>query len=1530
MGRPRKEVSEENLERFQKELELAGDNVDLLLQDKKGRSKSCLLCRRRKQRCDHKLPSCTACLKAGVKCVQPARYSNNAAPIKQETPLSDNNTSITTARRNTKTLPIHLPLPSSNPTAINTTTANSNTPNTLPLSLPLPIPNPITNLPLQHQQQQPDATTIIPLPPRSVNRKSKSSGSIVNTNKDEYQIFLEKKLSYLEKMLDLPIGGSVFNRKLTQYKKFTHLLGEMDDDLEDLLQDQDLQKTKRNLHNLKNFGNGSKNILPPPPPPRSDFIKHQYQLSPINNNTSSKNNGHHLINSSKVHNSSPTPPPSSASSTNIHSDIPALKTDSMDSINFSNCIFAKYNLQEFFNYDPAFEFNEELSRLFLNTYFTRLQFKYPVLDENEIYSFHENYINNKIHSFSNNDFHFNYGKMWLIFSISAYLHMTTGKYNGLPPVRYFSTAVRHITRCSNNLTDLQKVELLALLVLYIMKTDQDSLLLYDIIKDVMQIAQFNLKLNKYNPNNPNKFRQIRIFWSLYLLERTICVAVGKSYIISEKDIDLPYFDINSFNTRKITSPATNNTKTFEENNKNHSNNNSNSNSNNNNTDNNDTHLVHFINQSLRLRRLESAFTEQLDLLPQKFKSKDILKNELPMVKKYFHDLEIWRSNCLISSVKNFENENLKLYYYRAVRLLLQPYLEILSPEDKLFRECQAAAGQICQLYKTFHRMTASGNSSTAIHTVFVAGVTLIYCMWLARNMDDERRKKLGDISKHTRPHISASLFVTMDDLKACSICLYVMTERSKFARTFRDTYDQLMNATIGNLIERCGPDSSELIYMTNFKKDKYKNKNSHSNSNSIPNSTTNSNTTTPSSNSSPNSNINSIVNTPLPEHSASLSNLNETTTNTERNLSLNTSPSNSASLSNEKQFSTKLPHLVNQNISNSSISNFKNISTMGMPPAIERVFGKNCMDDHVAFVENSQVDLQEQKYFKKKQNALAKSVLPKSLSNLLSTTTSSSATSSSNNTSSQSDNTDNETLTNNQSTNIVKSSNNNNNIGETKRNHDEEDLQHEADNELETLNEKIIPKKKKRKISNKSSPNNENENHFIVKKPNINQFDWKTFQEQAYLQQHFARQNLQAYLSSLAQYTNSENVTPYLAKSQAIPTNSSQTNIAANSSQNNLATYSNNNIKISNNNPAPIRNLSSGNNTTMPYIIPKIPNAFSHLSNFDSTTKTNIQQSNISTHSQQSPNSFSNSTNKDNSNTSADITPKNSISISSQDQQQLSNGLAQSQISRQQSFTNSNSNSLFNTSTNSPIDKDPNSKSSQLQPIMTKSSFIRPSTSISSIQKANSFNADILTGNILLSNGAHGMINNISSWTTDSLITNNTSNFNIDDNSSFSDPSIQLNQVQPINHNNQQPSQTIYGNHNSPQAPNGNPNQQYFSSQPPAQHQIPQMNQNFMNNYPTNTNPNNNISNDINSSINNTINNSINNTINTSINNTINTSINNSHGRLINNDLFAQQINPDGAVKKPVSFNINSSWEAPIATPIEETWISNEDYGFLT
>lgn len=826
MGRPKKLVSLENIQNFQRELDLAGNNAEVLLSDKKGRSRSCLLCRRRKQRCDRKQPSCTNCLKANVKCIQPARY--NASSLADAVSVS-------------------------------------------PTSLP------------SFDESTPGHI-----------RSHAASG---RTSSDQYTLYLESKVQSLEKRLK---GGE------SQLPMSSH------------------NNAGYDCYGSPLTGN----------PNDSDETR----------NNSNKQGNHHLANTSVGLNpngrsklfgpvSSFTSAASNREGKKSGTTLPALSSDSLESIDFSKCIFAKYNLKEFYDYDPAFEFDGVLSRSFLDTFFTRLQFKYPLLDEQEIYNFHENYTTNNVHAYSETSFHFGCGRMWLVFSISACLFMTTGKYKGLPPVRYFSTAIRHITRCGQSLDNVQRVELLTLLVLYILRTDRDSSVLYEIIRDVMAICKNSLHLNVWQPNDINANKKLRIFWCVYLLERMICVAVGRPFTISEREIDLPLFSEDSFNSgQSFNQERCQNGRG-----------------------------VHFINQSLRLRRIESQFVEHLQILPLKHSRKETLREQLPTVKKFFHDLEVWRSSCSKDDIRNFENETLKLYYYRSVRLLIQPYLEFLTPEDRLFRECQAAAGQICQLYKIFHQKTLRGHSTPAIHTVFIAGVTLIYCMWLARNFDDEKRKRLGDDSKHTRPLISASLFSTMDDLRACSVCLYVMTERSNFARTFRDTFDELMNATVGNLIERCGPNSSELIHLSS--------------------------------------------------HGRTVS------------------KSGSQTVAHGRE------------------------TEGGMPPATDRTFGKRQAEEHVGFVEISQVDPEEQKEFKRKQGVLEETSVPKSLAHLL-----------------------------------IK-------VGGKGNAQDQSDVS-------------------KAKVDREK---------YIVQKPaNSAEFDWETFQQQAFVQQHMAKENLKAYLTALKYSSNNK------------------------------------------------------------------------------------------------------------------------------------------------------------------------------------------------------------------------------------------------------------------------------------------------------------------------------------------------------------------------------------------------------------------------
>ena len=486
MGRPRKNVSQEKIKQLKRELELAGNRTDVLLQDKKGRSRSCLLCRRRKQRCDHKLPSCTACLKAGIKCVQPSKYSS----------IANNNNNSNTPTAGTVS---HSPYPiikhELQDSSIGAGAGAATSLNDMTIIKPISASDNTVDAADANEFKNPLKSAT-----RTPNTK------FMGQDKDQYTSFLERKVKRLETLLDLPVGCNQYNYELSQYKKISQLFG----------------------NNASDYSRPNNNmvILPLPSPSNKSMENTKSNGSNVNSatkdtaaNTNNINNNHAICQSA------------------------SLLNDPLESLDFTKCIFAKYNLKkEFLMYDPIFELNEKLSRSFLDTFFTRLQFKYPILDEQEIYTFYDHYLHNKIlippsspstsstaipsnsHSYSEIEFHFLSGRMWLVFSISAYLLMTTGKYKGFPPHRYFSTAIRHITKCGLHLNYVQQIELLTLLVLYIIRTDRDSLILYDIIKDVMGISKKKLHLNQWYPNDPFANKKLRLFWCVYLLERMICVA----------------------------------------------------------------------------------------------------------------------------------------------------------------------------------------------------------------------------------------------------------------------------------------------------------------------------------------------------------------------------------------------------------------------------------------------------------------------------------------------------------------------------------------------------------------------------------------------------------------------------------------------------------------------------------------------------------------------------------------------------------------------------------------------------------------------------------------------------------------------------------------------------------------------------------------------------------------------------------------------------------------------------------------------
>lgn len=122
-----------------------------------------------------------------------------------------------------------------------------------------------------------------------------------------------------------------------------------------------------------------------------------------------------------------------------------------------------------------------------------------------------------------------------------------------------------------------------------------------------------------------------------------------------------------------------------------------------------------------------------------------------------------------------------VYYYKCLRFLFHPILSAQQTHLRFVKKCAEACGGVCQTYKKLHQSIQVGFSLMALHSVFLAGLTLVYCTWL-----------------HPQDVFSIT---TSNDMNACSIVLYIITERWPGAKKYRDTYEAIKQSVLESVEE---------------------------------------------------------------------------------------------------------------------------------------------------------------------------------------------------------------------------------------------------------------------------------------------------------------------------------------------------------------------------------------------------------------------------------------------------------------------------------------------------------------------------------------------------------------------------------------------------------------------------------------------------------------------------------------------------------------------------------------------------------
>lgn len=299
-------------------------------------------------------------------------------------------------------------------------------------------------------------------------------------------------------------------------------------------------------------------------------------------------------------------------------------------------------------------------------------------------------------------------------------------------------ALQHIHAARESRT-VQNIEAMTLLVVYHLRSASSHGIWYMIGLAMRTAIDLGLHRKDHEKGLSSSAVQARrrLFWTVYTLERIIAISLGRPFSIADRqiDVELPSETVQDGSAGELS-------------------------------------LAHAISL-FKLRRIESRIQHSI------YRADKPLSSLQPKLEGLYSKLQDWKTSVLDQLPQGVDRNYPMLHYNRAIRLLVQPFLSTLSPTDPYHQICLRAAGDICQAHKRLHQSLDYGHSFIAVQTVFVAGITLLHGIW-------------------TLGHAVWSVPLS-NDVRACSLVLFAMSERAPWVAKYRDAFEVLVEASMEKL-----------------------------------------------------------------------------------------------------------------------------------------------------------------------------------------------------------------------------------------------------------------------------------------------------------------------------------------------------------------------------------------------------------------------------------------------------------------------------------------------------------------------------------------------------------------------------------------------------------------------------------------------------------------------------------------------------------------------------------------------------------
>lgn len=349
----------------------------------------------------------------------------------------------------------------------------------------------------------------------------------------------------------------------------------------------------------------------------------------------------------------------------------------------------------------------------------------------------------------------------LVYASAGRFLETAGEFGAFFPKRHYEAALRNLDAILDY-DDMRSVSALMLMAVYCLRNPVGPGA-WTYSRMAMLIV---LNLGLHRKTSAMKRTNViehelrkRLFWATYAFDRQISIPLGRPFAISDRDIDVPLpLDIDEATTAEDFASTT----------RHHVHDSAPEKS---------TSLSSFL-QIVRIRRIESDIQQTI------YRVDEIPEISSTIVDGFLERLEHWKTLIPLDARKKRDVEAIPfdgydvymVYFFKCKRLLLYPQISKTPVNPRFLKECATACAGVCGAYKRLHQAMSVGYSIMALQTVFMAGLTLVYCIWISPD-------EIFDIT-------------TSNGIHDCSIVLFVIAERVRAAKKYRNAFEVIRQRVI--------------------------------------------------------------------------------------------------------------------------------------------------------------------------------------------------------------------------------------------------------------------------------------------------------------------------------------------------------------------------------------------------------------------------------------------------------------------------------------------------------------------------------------------------------------------------------------------------------------------------------------------------------------------------------------------------------------------------------------------------------------